>query len=231
MGRLDLASTISRLETTERKNGEAACRRASVASRVRRRRRRGAEPKPYQPGSMTRACDQENTQGMARRSSMRLEAVREAGRLPIFRSAISRQRGRLAEIVLEVRASRRPGRGRRRRPRALMAASTSANSPSAASASWAKSASRAAAAMVSRLIRPPSGWPYLRRHHLALFGDADAAAHRAGRLGLDGLEAGAAAAADRAAAAVEEAHGRRRAPRPGPAGRSMAVRISQLEVT
>ena len=48
-----------------------------------------AEPKPNQPGSMTRLCDQLNTQGMARRSSIRVEAVRDDGREPIFRSAIS----------------------------------------------------------------------------------------------------------------------------------------------
>ena len=50
---------------------------------------RTAEPKPNQPGSMTRACDQENTQGMARKSSMRPDLVRDAGRLPIFKSEIS----------------------------------------------------------------------------------------------------------------------------------------------
>src|SRR5579859_1166847 len=94
MARLDLASTISRLETTERKNGEAAWTLASVSSRAAPEAPSlapvVAAPKPYQPGSITRACDQENTQGMARRSSMRVEGVREAGRLPIFRSAISR---------------------------------------------------------------------------------------------------------------------------------------------
>ena len=46
-------------------------------------------PKPYQPGSITRDWDQANTQGMARRSAIGWTAVREAGRLPIFRSAIS----------------------------------------------------------------------------------------------------------------------------------------------
>ena len=91
MLKLDLASTISMLATVARKKGEAACRRfkpsrppcfanASLFT---------AEPKPYQPGSMTRACDHENTQGMARRSAMWLEAVREAGLDPIFKSAIS----------------------------------------------------------------------------------------------------------------------------------------------
>ena len=38
---------------------------------------------------MTRACAQLNTQGMARRSSMRSDFVRDAGREPIFSSAIS----------------------------------------------------------------------------------------------------------------------------------------------
>ena len=45
---------------------------------------------PYQPGSMIRAWLQENTHGMARRSSMRVDAVRDAGRLPMLSSAISR---------------------------------------------------------------------------------------------------------------------------------------------
>ena len=44
---------------------------------------------PYQPGSMMRHCDQENTHGIARRSSMPSEDVRDAGRLPMFSSAIS----------------------------------------------------------------------------------------------------------------------------------------------
>ena len=42
-----------------------------------------------QPGSIARACDQLKTHGMARKSSMAVEFVREAGRLPIFRSEIS----------------------------------------------------------------------------------------------------------------------------------------------
>ena len=35
---------------------------------------------PYQPGSITRACDQLNTHGIARRSSIRCEDVRAEGR-------------------------------------------------------------------------------------------------------------------------------------------------------
>ncbi len=45
--------------------------------------------KPYQPGSISRHCAQENTQGMALRSSISRVFLREAGRLPMFRVAIS----------------------------------------------------------------------------------------------------------------------------------------------
>ena len=47
-----------------------------------------AEPKPYQPGSRARDCDQEKTQGIARRPSMVRLAWHDAGRLPMLRSAI-----------------------------------------------------------------------------------------------------------------------------------------------
>src|SRR6476661_6003924 len=48
-----------------------------------------ALPKPYQPGSSSRHWPQEKPQGMARRSSMRRLALREAGREPMLSSAIS----------------------------------------------------------------------------------------------------------------------------------------------
>ena len=48
-----------------------------------------ALPNPYQPGSISRHCAQLNTQGMARRSSISRVFLREAGRLPIFKVAIS----------------------------------------------------------------------------------------------------------------------------------------------
>ena len=48
-----------------------------------------ALPKPYQPGNNRRHCPQENPQGIARKSSMRRVDLREAGREPIFSSAIS----------------------------------------------------------------------------------------------------------------------------------------------
>src|SRR6185312_10577524 len=79
------AITISMLASAEAKNGQASARSASAA----RSWPAAAEPKPYQPGSITRACDQENTQGMARKSSIRSERVREAGRLPMLRLEIS----------------------------------------------------------------------------------------------------------------------------------------------
>jgi hypothetical protein len=48
------------------------------------------EPKPYQPGSVMRHWPQLKVQGIARRSSMRCDGLREAGREPMLSSAISR---------------------------------------------------------------------------------------------------------------------------------------------
>src|SRR5271169_3740110 len=81
----DLDNTISRLSTVARKNGHASSiSRSNPVSDA-----RSACPTPYHPGSITRACAQLNTQGIARRSSMRCELEREAGRDPILRSEIS----------------------------------------------------------------------------------------------------------------------------------------------
>jgi hypothetical protein len=49
-----------------------------------------AAPKPYQPGSVSRHWPQLKPQGIARRSSIFCEGLREAGRDPMFSSAISR---------------------------------------------------------------------------------------------------------------------------------------------
>src|SRR3546814_8068431 len=87
MARSVLASTISILSSVVLKNGQPA---AISRSRPLSSKEERARPTPYQPGSMIRACAQLNTQGMARRSSMRVDFVREAGRLPIFRPEISR---------------------------------------------------------------------------------------------------------------------------------------------
>src|ERR1700731_1442703 len=48
-----------------------------------------AWPKPYQPGSINRHCAHENTQGIARRSSIARVFLREAGREPMLSVAIS----------------------------------------------------------------------------------------------------------------------------------------------
>ena len=74
-----------------RKNGQDFSMRRSVPGRpdALRQITSTAEPKPYQPGSIRRHCAQLKTQGMARRSSMRSEALREAGRLPMLSEAIS----------------------------------------------------------------------------------------------------------------------------------------------
>ena len=95
MRRSLLASTMSMFDSSVRKNGHWRCMRCSSATRA------GAFspspmncstalPKPHHPGSATRHWPQEKPQGMARRSSMRRLALREAGREPMFSSAISR---------------------------------------------------------------------------------------------------------------------------------------------
>jgi len=50
---------------------------------------RTAVPKPYQPGSIRRHCDHENTQGIARKSAIAVVCLREAGREPMLSVAIS----------------------------------------------------------------------------------------------------------------------------------------------
>ena len=81
-------------DSTLRKNGQRSCISASSASPPggsswASSQASTAEPKPYQPGSISRHWPQLNTQGIARRSSMRVDAVRDAGRLPMLSSAIS----------------------------------------------------------------------------------------------------------------------------------------------
>ena len=80
-----LAMTISMFWIRVRKKGQSrAMTRNSSRSAA-----PAAEPKPNQPGSMTRDCDQLKTQGMARRSAIDCDALREAGRLPMLSAAIS----------------------------------------------------------------------------------------------------------------------------------------------
>ncbi len=87
----DFASTMSMLERSVVKNGHrsAIAFRVSIASGRSASTLDTAAPKPYQPGSISRHCDQENTHGIARRSSMAEDVFRDAGRLPMLRLAIS----------------------------------------------------------------------------------------------------------------------------------------------
>jgi hypothetical protein len=87
-------TTISRLPMSIRKNGHVLCilckpatarERSGTASRS----ALTADPKPYHPGRSTRLCAQLKTHGIARRSSIAVDALRDAGRLPMFSWAIS----------------------------------------------------------------------------------------------------------------------------------------------
>ncbi|MNN92849.1 hypothetical protein D3C81_2111960 [compost metagenome] len=83
------------------KNGQVLTMRRSVVTADLRALSSGARsssaftalPKPYQPGSSSRHWPHEKPHGIARRSSMRRcflsISLREAGREPRFRSAIS----------------------------------------------------------------------------------------------------------------------------------------------
>src|SRR5277367_6267556 len=81
----DFDSTISRLSTVARKKGHAS----SISLSNPPSAPLSACPTPYHPGNITRACAQLKTQGIARKSSMRCELERDAGREPIFSSDIS----------------------------------------------------------------------------------------------------------------------------------------------
>src|SRR5687767_11691889 len=86
------ASTISMLDSSVRKNGQSraiACNSAMPSLGRALLQAFTAAPKPYQAGSIRRHCAQLNTQGIARKSSIRLDFLRDEGRLPICRLAIS----------------------------------------------------------------------------------------------------------------------------------------------
>ena len=192
--------------------GRTASRRASPAGVARpssgwpRSRPRTAVPKPYQPGSIRRHCAQLNTQGMARRSSMPCRFERDAGRLPILRRRDLLQHRRFAEVGVEAlglvdqRAIGAEGV-------APTAPPSRRDSPRAAAAARPRSrlASSVAAARVSRLRRPTSALEYLPAITSPCSVTRICALHGAGRLRQDRLVARPAAAADRAAAAVEQA--------------------------
>src|SRR5690606_34293035 len=83
----DLARAISILARKTSKNSHSFAIRIRVTSSV--PTAFTAEAKPYQPGRTNRDCDHEKTHGIARRSSILPDVVRDAGREPIFRSLIS----------------------------------------------------------------------------------------------------------------------------------------------
>ena len=173
-----------------------------------------AEPQPNQPGSITRHCVQPKTHGIARRSSMRSDSwappTRRAG--PRRRAAADVQRGDLADrrdrgeegdelrLVVHERSVRRVGGGRQLVHRH--------SEPFGVAAEVVvDSRRRLQRGGEERLeVAPRRGrLGVLGRHHLALLGDADLPAHRSRRLGEDRLVGRSAAAADRSAAAVEQA--------------------------
>jgi hypothetical protein len=87
-----LASTMSMFDSSIWKNGHSwciACNKAIPSFGRAASQASTAVPKPYQPGNISRHCAQLKTQGIARRSSMRPEVVRDDGRLPMLRLAIS----------------------------------------------------------------------------------------------------------------------------------------------
>ena len=85
------ASTMSMFESVVWKNGHSRY----MACRIDMPLRDEPRPKPSPPPrnrttqEHQRHCAQLKTHGIARRSSISMELVREAGRLPIFRLAIS----------------------------------------------------------------------------------------------------------------------------------------------
>src|SRR5262245_65939934 len=86
-----LASTMSMFDSRPSKNGHSRyiAFRIVIPSLGRAfSHALTAAPKPYQPGSINRHWVQLNTQGIARRSSILFEYVREAGRLTVLSLAI-----------------------------------------------------------------------------------------------------------------------------------------------
>src|SRR5699024_297845 len=87
----DLDKTISTLESREWKNGQPwyiFCNSFKLAGSA-SMNDLTPEPTPYQPGNITRLCDQEKTQGMALKPEKSVSFFLEAGRDPTLRPEIS----------------------------------------------------------------------------------------------------------------------------------------------
>ncbi len=79
-------------DSSMRKNGQSryiACSNAMPSAGRLATQALTAVPKPYQAGSISRHCAQLNTHGIARKSSIRADDLRDDGRLPMLRLAIS----------------------------------------------------------------------------------------------------------------------------------------------
>ena len=89
MPRSALAHAISALESSAAKNGQSRSISRTRSSPWAATALSSAVPSPYQAGSTMRACVQEKTHGIARRSSIPGASPRLAGREPSRRREIS----------------------------------------------------------------------------------------------------------------------------------------------
>ena len=164
-----------------------------------------AEPKPNQPGSISRHCAHENTQGIARRSSIAWRLLARGGARADVEGRDLGDDGRGPEIAHETHRSRRPGRDRPCKPLPTIPPSHREKRDRAPRFRPATASPRASPSERLEIAPADLGIGIFARDDFALLGDADLALHRAARLGEDRVVARAAAAADRAAAAVEQA--------------------------
>jgi hypothetical protein len=155
-----------------------------------------AVPAPNQPGMLRRHWLHPNTHGIARRSSIRSEFLRDEGRLPdVQRRDLTDRRDRPEELdepagsvvrgavdEATVRVERQPGQGVHRLAE-----------PVGVVAELLLVEARGLQRRGEQRLEVPARRRRLRvlgGHHLALLGDAQRAVHRAGRLGEDRLVGG-----------------------------------------
>ncbi len=207
MPRSVLASTMSRFDSIARKNGQRCVHRPQLVQRALRRSSSHcdtAPPKPYQPGSIARHWLQLNTHGMARRSSSRCEGLREGGPAADVEARDLGDRRRRAEVVHEARRAAR-GRGSGSSASAESSSMISARRPSPSAGARREARLERGRHQDLEVAPPVLRVGVLARDDLALLGEAQRAVHAARRLRQHRLVARPAAAAHRAAAAVEEA--------------------------
>ena len=88
---LALDKTMSTFDKRDWKKGQFLYmyRRVSIFSGSSSINSLKLEPTPYQPGNITRLCDQEKTQGIARKPPISVMVLRAAGREPILKLEIA----------------------------------------------------------------------------------------------------------------------------------------------